>query len=148
MTLIRRTPRTLTPLQDEMNRLFDEFFEAPTRIGTERWAGWMPPMDIEETPEAIRVRTELPGIGPDDVDINLTGQVLTIKGEKKQEAETKEKSFLRVERTYGTFTRSVTLPDDIDPEKIQATCENGVLTVSVGKSERARPRSITVQVKE
>jgi HSP20 family protein len=129
-----------------MNRLLDDFFGInllPVRQG---WSGFAPAIDVTETPEAIVVKAEIPGMDPKDVDVKLTGNTLVLRGEKRQEKEEKERNVLRVERTYGAFTRTLALPDDVDPEKVQASARNGVLTIEIAKSERSRPKQIQVKV--
>lgn len=138
-------------LRDEMNRLFDSFFPSATAPGT-RESAWgsnfLPAIDIHETDTEIVVSAELPGMKPENVDINLTGNVLTIKGEKKEESDEKGKNWHRVERSYGQFARSFQLPESVDPERSKASYDNGVLKVSIAKSEAARPRSIKVDVRK
>lgn len=155
MAIMRRNDalpiRTVRPFQDEMNRLFDDFFGATGLVpqqGDGTWNDFIPALDVTETPEAIQVAVEVPGMSPEEIDVNLHGTTLTLKGEKKRETEQKDRNYLRVERSHGRFMRSINLPDDIDPERIDATCKAGVLTVTVGKSERAKPRNIEVKVND
>ncbi|MFZ5623115.1 MAG: Hsp20/alpha crystallin family protein [Gemmatimonadota bacterium] len=107
---------------------------------------WVPPVDVFEDKERIKIVAELPGVGPDDVKLSLENNTLTIRGEKKQVAEESTERVHRYERTYGAFERSFTLPTTVDAEKIQASYENGVLTVILPKAERARPREIAINV--
>lgn len=109
-------------------------------------ASWVPAVDVFEEADAIRITAEIPGVKPDDVKISLEGNLLTIHGTKQQEAEEKTERVHRYERTYGAFERSFTLPSSVEPKDIKATYDNGVLTVSLPKSERAKPRQIEVQV--
>ncbi|HWA27176.1 MAG TPA: Hsp20/alpha crystallin family protein [Lacunisphaera sp.] len=107
---------------------------------------WAPVVDIVEDDRAYLVKAELPGIRKEDVQVTLEDGVLTISGERKQEHEEKTRKFHRVERSYGSFTRSFGLPDNIDAEKIEARFRDGILAVAIAKSESARPRQIEVKV--
>ena len=130
---------TVTPF----GRLFDEWFNtSPAYLGATR--GMRPAMDIEEDEGAITVRTELAGVKKDDVHLTLEDGVLTITGEKHSDRETKEKSYHLVERSFGSFTRSVQLPSGVDFEKAEASFEDGVLEVRVPKSEAAKPKKIEI----
>ena len=106
----------------------------------------MPPVDIFEQADGIRIMAEIPGVNPSDVKISVEGTVLTIQGTKQQVAEEKTERVHRYERTYGAFERSFTLPPTVDASSIKATYDNGVLTVTLPKVEKAKPRQITVQV--
>lgn len=109
-------------------------------------ASWVPAVDVLEEADAIRIMAEIPGVKPNDLKISLEGNLLTIHGTKQQEAEEKTERVHRYERTYGAFERSFTLPSSVEPKDIQATYDNGVLTVSLPKSERAKPRQIEIKV--
>jgi|SRR5579884_100372 HSP20 family protein len=109
-------------------------------------AAWVPPVDIVEEADAIRIMAEVPGVKPEDVKISVEGNVLTIHGTKQQVAEERTERVHRYERTYGVFERSFTLPATVDAGNIKATYEHGVLTVTLPKAEKARPRQIPVQV--
>ena len=133
----------LARLHDEMDDLFRGFFEdweMPT-WGRGRW----PAIDIAEKEEAFMVKAEVPGCKAEDIDISVHGNVLTISGEKKQEEEKKEKGYYHTERSYGSFRRNLVLSSDIDPDKIEAVCKDGVLSVTLPKSEKAK--AIKVKVK-
>ncbi|HHT9130505.1 MAG TPA: Hsp20/alpha crystallin family protein [Candidatus Brocadiaceae bacterium] len=138
---------TISSLQSEMNRMMDRFFrggdlsEFGTEIGT-----WIPPIDLSETAEKITVKTEIPGIDPKEVDISIQGDTLLIKGEKKEEKEEKGKNFYRVERRYGSFSRSVDLPASVDTNKVTAECKNGVLEITLQKKEEVKPKQISVKI--
>lgn len=147
-----RWSSALTPRRDidgfetRLRRLFEEpFFETET-------VGWMPSVDVTEEEDELMLTAELPGVAPEDVDIELEGNVLTIHGEKKREherEETKGERKVRVwERSYGEFSRSFTLPTSVDPEKVAAEFENGVLMVHLPKSVEARGRRIEVEAKK
>jgi len=134
-------------LERRMNRLFNE------ALGNFDWqyrdnagASWVPPVDIFEQPDAIRIAAEVPGVKPEDVKISLENNVLTIHGTKEQVAEERTERVHRYERTYGAFERSFTLPTTVDANNIKATYEHGVLTVTLPKVEKAKPRQIAVQI--
>jgi len=128
----RRPAHPLRSLHDEMDRVFDDFLRGFPALG-EAWGGGAPSLDVSETDAAIEVSAELPGVDEKDVDVTLANGVLSIKGEKKAEKEEKGKSFHRVERSYGSFARSVTLPADVDADKVKAEFSKGVLKVTLPK---------------
>lgn len=137
--------RELTTLRDEMDKLWNRFFgEWPS---TELFRGeWAPSLDVSETKDNIVVKAEIPGMDAKDIDISLTNDVLTIRGEKKREKEEKDENYHRVERSYGTFTRSIRLPVDVESNKIKAMHKNGVLTITLPKSEKAKSKEIKIKV--
>ena len=104
-------------------------------------------MDVAETDDAVIVKAEVPGVDPKDIEVTLTGGVLTIKGEKREEKEEKGKRTHRIERAYGAFSRSIDLPEGVDPDNITAECKDGVLTVTLPKKPEAKARQIKVEVK-
>ncbi len=108
-------------------------------------SSWYPACDVFEDKEAVKIVAELPGVKPEDVKLSLENNLLTIRGEKKQEAEERSERVHRYERSYGTFERVFALPSTVDPDHIQATHENGILTVTLPKAEKARPREIPVK---
>lgn len=142
--------RALTSLQDEFNRLFNDFFNRTMDVSP--WLGLEKrpslSLDIAETDDEVIVTAEVPGVDPKEVDISLRDNVLAIKGEKKHEEEEKGKDYQRLERAYGAFSRRVTLPSYIDPDKVHATYKDGILTVTIGKKTEAKPKVIRVDVKE
>ncbi len=144
MNLIRRRNEGggLASLQRDLNSFFDSFFDSEP---WDRSPGWMPPMEIEESQEELVIRAEVPGMKNEDVDISLHGNTLTISGEKKSQRENKNGGFYQSERRYGRFQRVLSLPTDVDAEKIEATQNEGVLTVRLPKSEAAKPRKIEVK---
>jgi len=144
MTIVRWEPwRELGALQTEMNRLFNTAFDSPAgNGGTMR--RWVPAMDVLESPDHFLLRLDLPGVGQDQVGIELDDQTLTIAGERAFERETAKEGFQRVERASGAFQRSLTLPQGIDPEAISARFENGVLEVTIPKPEERKPRKIAI----
>ncbi|MFQ5813517.1 MAG: Hsp20/alpha crystallin family protein [Anaerolineae bacterium] len=129
-----------------MDSLFGDLMGAP-RLWT--WEGhYFFPLDVYETQEALVVKAALPGFRPDDVDISVQGDVLTIKGKLKHQEKVEGENYYRREMRHGTFSRSLPLPVRIDHEKAEAVFENGILTVSLPKAEEARPKSIKVRAKE
>lgn len=147
MALVRWRPtHDMTSFQTEMNRLFDDFFHTtPSRSGLLDGV-WNPATDVSETEDEIVVRFELPGVSPENVSISLTDNVLTVKGDKKEEKEETRKNYHRTECCYGTFQRSFALPVDVDADKIQAKFKHGVLNIVVPKAEIAKPKDINIEV--
>ena len=147
MALIRWEPvRELNTIQNEMNRMFNTFFDPPTSPGNGPSHGrrWIPAMDLVETAEDFVLRADLPGLSEGDVNIELEDNVLTISGQRKSEHEERKEGYYRVERASGSFSRSLTLPEGVDPEKISANFSNGVLEVRVPKPEQRKPRKVTI----
>lgn len=124
-------------------RLFDSFFGDTANEEVSN-RSWMPPVDIQETADGFRLQAELPGLTKDDIQITLENNVLRLSGERKLEKDVKRESFHRIERTYGTFTRSFALPNQVNADGVQAAFENGVLTITVPKAEQAKPRTISI----
>jgi HSP20 family protein len=128
-----------------MDRLFERFFGEP--LQTERPTGmWTPQTDVTETKDSVSIKAELPGLEAKDVEVSVSGDMLIIKGEKKQEKEEKDEHRHLVERTHGAFSRMVRLPAPVAADKIKATFKNGVLTVTLPKTEEAKPKAIPVTV--
>ncbi len=143
MAITRRDPfRDLLNLQNEMTRLFGRAYgdEAEGTRST-----WAPPIDIYETQDAYKVVAELPGFGPNDVDVTVNEGQLSILGERKFYDEVSEESFHRVERRFGAFQRIVSLPQQVQADKVEAGFDKGVLTVSIPKAEQAKPRRIEIK---
>ncbi len=134
-------------LKHEMDRVFDRFLEG-------RWdeipglGEWTPNMDISETKDSLVAKVEVPGMDPKDIQISLQENLLTIKGEKRQEKEEKDEHYHRVERAYGVFTRSVRLPVAVDASKVTASFKNGLLTVTLPKTPSARGTTIPVKAEQ
>lgn len=154
MTLIRWSPtRELTTfpfeslnMQREINRMFDNFFRGG--IQDDGAISFLTPaVDIAEGDSDYTVRVELPGVSKDDVKITIQDNILTIRGEKKEEKEAKESNYHRTERSFGSFQRSFTLPTHVKSDKIEATYKDGILTVTLPKAEEAKPKQIEVKVK-
>ena len=148
-SLMRWEPmRDFVSLGDAMDRLFEDSFIARPR-------GWLAPlraadlaMDVYETKNQVVVKTALPGIKPEDVEITITGNTLTIRGESKQENEVKDADYIRRERHYGSFARTVTLPGGLKSDKAEATFKDGMLTLEIPKTEESKTRTITVKSKK
>lgn len=144
MAIVRWEPfRELSSLQTEMNRLFNGVFDAPS-AGNGVARRWTPAMDLLETDDAFVIRADLPGLSESDVSVELEDNVLTVSGERKIEHEDKREGFYRVERAYGSFSRSLTLPKGVDPEAVNAAFDRGVLEVRVPKPEQRKPRKIEI----
>jgi len=145
---VREDP--MLAFQQQMNRMFDDVFRGwgiepfgTARGGLEMFS---PRVDVTETERKIKVSAELPGLGEEDVDVSLSRNVLTIRGEKRQERERRGENFLRSERSYGSFTRQIPLPAEVYPDEVDAVFRNGVLTVTLPKAEKAQARKrITVK---
>jgi HSP20 family protein len=153
MALVRWEPvRELTSLQNEMNRLFNTFFDTPTGASNGGNGGslrrWIPAMDLVETDDHFVLKADLPGLDESDVNIEVEDNVLTVSGERNAEHEDKREGYVRVERAYGSFRRSLTLPEGVNPEAVTASFEKGVLEVSIPKPEERKPRKVAIQVGE
>jgi HSP20 family protein len=149
MALVRWEPvRELTSLQSEMNRLFNTFFDTPTPGNGGTGRRWIPAMDLVESDDHFVLKADLPGLAEDDVAIEVEDNVLTVSGERKAEHEDKREGYVRVERSYGSFRRSLTLPEGVDPEAVEASFDKGVLVVRIPKPEERKPRRVAIQVGE
>ena len=143
--------RELAPFREfervrrEMDRLWDSFLEGGLRKRGEE-GEWLPSLDVAETKNELVVKAEVPGMDPKDIDISLSDGVLTIKGEKKREKEEKEADYHVVERSYGSFLRSVQLPKEVQSDKISASYKNGILRITLSKSEEAKKKEVKVKV--
>jgi HSP20 family protein len=143
-----RWPSDFFGIQREINRVFDDFIHGGVQADEGFMTSyWTPAVDIAEQENEYIVKMELPGVNKDDVKISLEANILTIKGEKKQEKEEKNKNLHRVERSYGSFQRSFTLPTTVKSDKIDAIFKDGVLSISLPKAEEAKPKQIEVKVK-
>jgi HSP20 family protein len=148
MALIRWEPvRELHTMQNEMNRLFNTFFDSPTPSnggGQGVARRWIPAMDVVETDDHFVLRADLPGLAENDVQIEVEDSVLTISGERKSEHEQRNEGYYRVERSFGSFSRSLTLPEGVDADGIQGSFDNGVLEVRIPKPEQHKPRKVQI----
>lgn len=150
MALIRWEPVTeINTIQNEMNRLFNTFFD-PSDVPPGRANGparrWLPAMDLVETGDHYMLRADLPGLGDGDVNVQLEDNVLTISGERKAEYQDRQAGYHRLERAFGSFSRSLTLPDGVDPNGIQANFDRGVLQISIPKPEQKKPRTVQINL--
>ena len=144
MTIVRWEPlRELGTLQSEMNRLFNTVFDGPTPTGS-TMRRWMPAMDLLESGDDFVLKADLPGMSEEDVSIELEDSTLTISGERKAEHQAEGECYYRVERSTGSFSRSLTLPKGVDPEAVSARFDRGVLEVRVPKPAERKPRRISI----
>jgi HSP20 family protein len=148
MALIRWEPaREMQTIQQEMNRLFNTFFDPSGNLRNgEVQRTWIPPMDLVEEQDHFIVRADLPGMAEEDVSIELEDNVLTISGERTRSQEESNEGYYRLERASGRFARSLTLPEAVDPESISARLEKGVLELKIPKPEERKPRRVAINV--
>jgi len=147
MALIRYRPfADIESIQSEINDLFQRAAGKSEAFDTASQGTWLPAVNISETPNAVVFKAEIPGIDPKDLDVTVTGDILTLKGEKKREKEEKGEQWHRVERSFGTFTRSFRLPTSVINDKVSADYKNGVLLVTLPKSEQARIKEVKINV--
>ena len=144
------SPQSLTPVggfRGELDRLFDSFFGgmpmSMQSFGSS--GGWGPPLDVEETDQEVHVRAEIPGVAADDLEISITGNTLIIAGEKKENQDRKERGYSYQERRYGSFRREIMLPTAVDPDSVRAAYKDGVLTISLRKSQETLPHRIAIK---
>jgi HSP20 family protein len=147
MALIRWEPvAELNTIQNEMNRLFNTLFDQPAPAGRSGTPArrWVPAMDLVETADHYVLRADLPGLSDDDVNIQFEDNVLTISGERKTQHEQHEEGYYRIERAFGSFARSLTLPDGVDPDAVRAHFDRGVLEIRIPKPEQKKPRHVQI----
>ena len=144
MAIVRWDPwRDLVSIQDRVNRMLAD---APTRWGSdEGYGAWAPPVDIFEKGDTLVIRAEMPGVDRNDIDVRIENGVLMLKGERKHEEDVQEKNAYRMERIYGSFARSFSLPTTVDASKISALLKDGVLELMLPKADEAKPKRVTVQ---
>jgi HSP20 family protein len=147
MAIARWTPMGhLQSFQDEMNRMFNQFFRSGAgEEGSWEQRTWAPPVDIYETDDALVFQADLPGVAKDEVSIEIHNNTLILRGERKHDAAVTEDNYHRVERAYGPFQRSFMLPTMVDQEKVQASYHEGILELRLPKLESAKPRRIAIQ---
>jgi HSP20 family protein len=144
MTLVRWQPaHDWSGLGSDVDRFFDAFFQARGR-DSDRFARWVPAMDLVETEDSLVLKADLPGLREDDVTVEVNDNVLTVSGERRAEHERKEDGYHRVERSFGQFSRSVTVPEGIDEDKVTASFNDGVLEVRIPKPEERKPTRISI----
>jgi HSP20 family protein len=145
MAIVRWEPlRELTTLQNEMNRLFSTAFDAPSHGNGSTLRRWMPAMDLVEAEQHFVLTADLPGMTEADVNIEVDDRVLTVSGERKANHEASQDGYHRVERAFGSFSRSLTLPKGVNAEAVEANFEHGVLEIRIPKPEQPKPRKITI----
>jgi HSP20 family protein len=145
MTIVRWEPlREFSSLQNEMNRLFNSVFDTPPAGTGGALRRWMPAMDLVEAEDHFVLRADLPGLSEDDVNIEVEDQTLTISGERKASEQTKKDGYVRVERAFGAFSRSLTLPKGVDADAVTASFDRGVLELRIPKPEERKPRKIAI----
>ena len=146
MTLVRVNPwRTAPAVNSLIDRFFnDTFLPAEEKTSTEPHGLWRPVVDVYDNENAIVLKADLPGMNKEDIEIDVDDRILTLKGERTYDNETKEKDFYRRERSFGTFKRVFTLPENVSAESINADFKNGVLTIEITKPEEKKPKHITV----
>lgn len=146
MAITRWRPfRDFLTIQDEMNRLFDDFFGRPV-ARTDWEEAWSPCIDVSETKDNVVVNAEIPGMSKEDVKVTVQDNILTLSGEKKQEKEEKNGNYHRIERSYGSFRRSFTLPTAVLTDKVKATYKDGILRITLPKTEEVKAKEIQISI--
>lgn len=147
MAVIRWRPwNELEGLRRDMDRMFDNFYRSESS-DVENLSGLYPPVDIKETKDELILTTEIPGISKDDINISFSENTLTIKGEKKEEKKESDHNYHKVERRFGSFQRSFTLGTQVDADKVNASCKDGILIIEMPKKEEVKPKEIPISVK-
>jgi len=148
MAVVKWDPfRDLVSIQDRMNRLFEQTLSRSRGEEGVTATTWTPAVDIYETADTIVMKAELPGVAREDIQIQIDGSTLTLKGERRFAKDVQEESYLRIERAYGSFHRSFTLPATVQPEKVRALFKDGVLELTLPKAEDSKPKRISVDVR-
>lgn len=148
MAVVKWDPlRDLLSIQDRMNRLFEQTLSRSRVVEGIAASTWAPAVDIYETPERIVLKAELPGLSRDDIEIQMRGTTLILRGERRFAKDVEQENYLRIERAYGTFQRSFTLPATIQQDKIRAVFRDGVLELTLPKAEEAKPKKIAIEVR-
>lgn len=149
MAIVRWEPfRDSVASQEHFNRLFNETFGRFLGEGEPGARTWAPAVDIFETDQNLVLKAELPGFDPKDVEVRIEDGTLYLKGERKFQSETKQQNYHRIERSYGTFSRTFTLPNSVNSDNAKAEYKDGVLTLTMPKQEEAKPKTIKIQVTE
>jgi HSP20 family protein len=147
MAIVRWEPfRDLFTTQDRFNRILSQAFSNPFGDEDSKLGSWAPAVDIFETDENLVVKAELPGVNPKDVEVRVEDSTLYLKGQRRFENEVKEENYHRVERSYGSFTRTFALPSSINADKVTAEYKDGLLTLTMPKREEAKPKTIKINV--
>lgn len=148
MALVKYNPlRELRTMQEQMNRLLNLSWNHELAGEDIKEGIWQPPVDIYETEESIVIKAELPDVDQKDIEVRIEDNTLTLKGERKHESDVKKENYHRIERYFGAFQRSFSLPATIRQENVSALCERGVLTITLPKNEETKPKQIKVQIK-
>ncbi len=148
MAVVKWDPlRDLLSIQDRMNRLFEQTLSRSRAEEGIAASTWSPAVDIYETPETIVMKAELPSLSREDIEIHIRDNTLTLRGERRFAKEVQQESYLRIERAYGTFQRSFTLPATIQQDKIRAVFQDGVLELTLPKAEEAKPKKVAIEVR-
>jgi HSP20 family protein len=148
MAVVKWDPfRDLLSIQDRMNKLFEQTLSRSRGEEGISASTWAPAVDIYETPESVVMKAELPGLGREDIEIQIRDHTLTLKGERRFAKDVQQENYLRIERAYGAFQRSFTLPATIQQDKIRAVFRDGVLELTLPKAEEAKPKSIAIEVR-
>ena len=149
MALVKYIPlRELRSMQEQMNRLLDVSWNHDISGENLKEGIWQPLVDIYETADSIVIKAELPDVDQKDIDVLIEENTLTLKGERRQDGEVKKENYHRIERYFGTFQRTFSLPATIDQENVDAICEKGVITITLPKKEKTKPKQIHVTVKQ
>jgi HSP20 family protein len=148
MAIVRWRPlRDMVSIQDEMNKLFDDFFgRTPTRWFQPEEGLWTPNVDVSETKDDIVFTAEIPGLKKEDIKLSVQDNVFTLSGEKKEEKEEKDANYHRLERSYGSFCRSFTFPTPVQPDKVKASYKDGILRITLPKTEEVKPKEIPINI--
>ena len=140
-----RESKEVDHFKNEMDRLFDRFFDwRPTLFGSED-SRWVPSVDISETPKAVIIKAEVPGMDPKDIQVSISNNILTIQGEKRHEKEEEDENLHRVERSYGSFYRSIQLPAEVESDKADAKYKNGILKLKLPKTREESLKKIEIK---
>jgi len=149
MSIMRHEPLSeLMSLRQAMDKLFEDSFIRPSRFLAAFGETAAPAIDAYQTPNEVVVKAAMPGVKPEDINIDITGDILTVKGETKTEKEIKKEDYLYQERRYGGFSRRLVLPSGLQADKAEAELENGILTLTIPKAEEAKPKPIKIKTKE
>jgi HSP20 family protein len=147
MAIVKYNPfRELRTMQDQMNRMLDMAWNR--EFGEELKEGmWQPPVDIYEDEHSVVIKAEVPDVEQKDIEVKIENGTLTLRGERKHSSDIRKENYYRVERYFGHFQRSFSLPQTIDQDKVQATCDKGILTITLPKREETKPKPISIEVK-
>ena len=147
MAIVKYNPcRELRTMQDQMNRMLDMAWNR--EFGEELKEGvWQPPVDIYEDEHSVIIKAEVPDVEQKDIEVKIENGTLTLRGERKHSSDIRKENYYRVERYFGQFQRSFSLPQTIDQDKVQATCDKGILTITLPKREETKPKPISIEVK-